>query len=201
MAIINKSRTPDSEKNRWGTTQGCFLDACKLFLKFTRKSFVIDVAAEPETAKCDKYYVSPNFVDIPNWLHSLNQNDHKTIIGFDGLQCDWIDGFWCNPPFDLKQEFLKKAYEESLKGCRGIVLVPYEPLTDWWIENVEGKAALILEPDGRYAFTETDGVTVKRGVNFGSVFLLFDESRKITPRFRFNRFNSRRKQKEINHDV
>ncbi|PSW14766.1 hypothetical protein C9I98_21510 [Photobacterium sanctipauli] len=184
MAILIKSTTAQSDKNRWGTQWPCFWDAQALY----GRAFELDVAAEPETTKCAEFYVSPEWFERSREQCAFRLNPNATVRGFDALQCDWASHWWCNPPFDKKPEFLSKALEQAKKGHSGMMLLPYEPLTGWWLEYVEGKAAAIYEPDGRYNFVEPDGVTKKTGVNFGSVFVLFTPGYfPVTQRIRFKR--------------
>ncbi|GAB3528591.1 DNA N-6-adenine-methyltransferase [Photobacterium alginatilyticum] len=191
MPILIKSNTAASDKNRWGTQWECFWDAQALY----GRPFELDVAAEPETTKCAEFFVSPEWFSrhrLSNYgLHGLETfrfNPNSKIVGFDALQCDWAPHWWCNPPFDKKPEFITKAVAEAKKGNPGMMLLPYEPLTGWWLQYVEGKAAAVYEPDGRYNFVEPDGETKKTGVNFGSVFVLFTPGYfPVTQRIRFKR--------------
>lgn len=59
MAILVKSKTSSDNKNLWGTTWECFEDANELY----GRKFECDVAAEPLTAKCRKYFTSPDILD------------------------------------------------------------------------------------------------------------------------------------------
>nr|WP_275125076.1 DNA N-6-adenine-methyltransferase [Vibrio fluvialis] len=128
-----------------------------------------------------------------DWPEQLKRNNlpdggAATCVGFDGLLCDWEDGWWCNPPFDRKIEFIQKATEEMFKGRDGMMLLPYEPLSGWWIDLVDGFASVVYEPNGRYSFYEADGYTKKTGVNFGSVLLLFTRRKLETPRRKFTKY-------------
>mgnify|MGYP003139136647 CR=1 FL=1 len=38
----------------------------------------------------------------------------------------------CNPPYSKIGEFVKKAYEESLKGCTVVMLIPSRTDTKYW---------------------------------------------------------------------
>lgn len=195
MTILVDSKTPDGVKNKWATQWPCFFDASTQFLLATGKRFVLDVAAEPQTAKVNRFYLPPDWVnEHPSGSYDglLPKNQYSRAlnpkcVGFDGLQCDWEDGWWCNPPFDLKQEFIQKAVDEMFKGRDGMMLLPYEPLTVWWEELVEGYASMVYEPIGRYPFYEHDGHTKKSGVNFGSVLVLFTRKGIQTPRWRIHK--------------
>lgn len=143
-----KSSTALSDKNFWATSRECFQDATALY----GRKFELDICAEPKTAKCSLYY-------------SIQD-------GNDALALPWADHWWCNPPFDNKFSFIKKAFIEAQKGFEGMMLLPYEPATQWWHQML-GKGVIVYEPDGRYNFLERDGVTKKKGVNFPSAFVLF----------------------------
>lgn len=173
MAILIESKTADGAKNRWATADNCFADALALY----GRAFSIDVCAEPQTAKVNRFYVSPEWLNSQPSLDIIRKHSDKKIVGFDALQCDWDHDWWCNPPFDLKIEFIKWAQIQTAAGRGGMMLLPYEPLTTWWRKHVTPFATAIYEPDGRYQFYEIDGVTKKTGANFGSVFVLFTPHR------------------------
>jgi len=165
MANLVKSKTDSSNKNRWATTWDCFATAERLY----GRQFQLDVCAEPQTAKAGMYYINP---DWQMDLDALRDSD-STCVGFDALQCEWLNDYYLNPPFDLKREFLEAARKASRRGLSGMMLLPYEPCTKWFRELVMKHATAIYVPDGRYNFLETDGVTKKTGVNFPSCFILW----------------------------
>lgn len=146
MAHLVKSKTPDSNKNFWATTWECFADAEHLF----GRKFIIDVAAEPLTAKCKLFFTQAD----------------------DSLSLNWPDSWFLNPPFDLKAQFIHHAKQQREKGRAGMMLLPYEPCTRWWSENLS-KGVICYVPNGRYPFLERNGYTKKTGVNFPSCFVLF----------------------------
>jgi DNA N-6-adenine-methyltransferase (Dam). len=146
MAILVKSKTPDGDKNFWATTWECFADAEHLF----GRKFIIDVAAEPLTAKCKLFFTQAD----------------------DALSLDWPDSWFLNPPFDLKAQFIHHAKQQQSNGRAGMMLLPYEPCTKWWAETLRTNVICYV-PDGRYSFLERDGRTKKNGVNFASCFVLF----------------------------
>ena len=174
MAILIKSKTPEADRNFWSTQWGCFLDAQRLH----GRSFRLDVAAEPLTAKCNLYYARPEMVDELLDCRTSAETKRQmresgaVCVGLDALLLPWEDDWWCNPPFDLKEQFIIKAKREQAKGHAGMMLLPYEPLTNWWRDNL-AEGVIVYEPDGRYNFMERDGKTRKSGANFGSVLVSF----------------------------
>ena len=173
MAILVKSSTPSEDKNRLSTTWECFNDA-KLVTGLT---FVLDVAAEAPTAKCGNYITPEEDALSVNWGDRLAQV-HKNNLSLIATRSPVANvGLWCNPPFDLKLEFIQKAYDESrTHGISICLLIPYEPLTIWWRCMIDGVARTVYEPRGRYRFYKPDGKTRMAGSNFGVCFVVFDGS-------------------------
>ncbi len=55
-------------------------------------------------------------------------------IDDDALSQDWSGICWMNPPYSQSALWVKKAYEESLKGTTVVCLVPSATDTKWWHE-------------------------------------------------------------------
>ncbi|MFB2865718.1 DNA N-6-adenine-methyltransferase [Aeromonas sp. MdU4] len=177
MAILIDSGTPASDKNFWATTWECFYDAQELY----GRPFDCDVAAEPSTTKCSRYFTShlllDRLLDYRSREEVLAQireaeNERSVCIGLDSLNLNWPEHWWCNPPFDFKPEFITKARQQQANGKPGMMLLPYEPLTTWW-RRLLADEVIIYEPNGRYQFYERDGKTRKNGANFGCALIAF----------------------------
>lgn len=95
-----------SETDLWSTPQGVFN---KLNLEY---NFTLDPCATEENAKCETYFTKLE----------------------DGLKQDWSGHtVFMNPPYGREiKAWMKKAYEESLKGCVVVCLVPSRTDTIWW---------------------------------------------------------------------
>ena len=108
------SKTDPENKDEWRTDPVLF-ELCNREFKFN-----LDAAASAENTLCHNYYT---------------QEDNA-------LEQDWgmlprITNVWCNPPFSLKWEFLKKGWQEHLKGANCCFLVPGDAQeTRWWVETV-----------------------------------------------------------------
>lgn len=73
--------------------------------------FETDVCATHENAKCKNYFTQE----------------------VDGLSQDWKGVCWMNPPYGRTiKDWMKKAYESSLKGATVVCLVPARTDTQWW---------------------------------------------------------------------
>ncbi|MFV0357787.1 MAG: DNA N-6-adenine-methyltransferase [Bacteroides thetaiotaomicron] len=174
MPILVNSNTPVDDKNFWATSWEAFCDAEVLY----GREFEIDVAAEPKTAKCQQYFARPELLDAlldyrtREETARLMRISPNTCVGLDSLNLRWPQHWWCNPPFDLKEEFVLHSRKQQFSGRSGMMLLPYEPLTQWW-RRLLARDCIIYEPDGRYQFYERDGKTKKNGANFGSVLVAF----------------------------
>ncbi len=98
-----------SNKVDYGTPQWLFDKLNKEF------DFGVDVCANKENSKCH-YYID-NCLTINDWTIPFQ----KRPICF------------MNPPYGRQiGKFIKKAYEESLKGCTVVCLLAARTDTRWW---------------------------------------------------------------------
>ena len=174
MAILVASKTPEADRNFWATQWECFADAQELH----GRKFALDVCAEPLTAKCERYIARPELLDELLDYRSRDRireemaASSSLCVGLDAFNTSWDADWWCNPPFDLKHEFIAQAKHYQATGRPGMMLLPYEPLTNWWRASLS-EGVIIYEPDGRYNFMARDGKTKKSGSTFGSVLVSF----------------------------
>ena len=105
------------------------------------------MCAVPETAKCEKFFTPE----------------------IDGLKQDWSkDVCWMNPPYGREQiKWIKKAYEESLKGATVVCLIPARPDTIVWHEYIFPHAEVRFIK-GRLKF-----VGAEAGAVFPSALVIF----------------------------
>ena len=112
----------------WSTPQG-FFD--RLNAEF---SFTMDVCADPKNAKCPIYYTRDK----------------------SGLEAQWWGKAWMNPPYDHTiGKWIRKAWEESQKGCIVVCLLPAKTDTRWWHDYVM-LATEIRFVKGRLCFENGD---------------------------------------------
>jgi phage N-6-adenine-methyltransferase len=99
-----------SKSNEWETPKGFFKKYDDIF------NFDIDVASTDENHLVDKYWTIKDDALSKDW---------------SGMTC------WMNPPYGREiGKFVKKAYEESLKGATVVCLIPSRTDTAWWHEYV-----------------------------------------------------------------
>lgn len=136
-----------SESNEWRTPK-------KLFDKINEEHhFELDAAATKENSLCEHFYT----------------------IEDDALKQDWskYKSVWCNPPYGrLIGKFVKKAYEESEKGCLVFMLIPARPDTKWWHEYCSKGFVWFIK--GRLKFYKDD-VTNLQSAPFPSALIKFDK--------------------------
>ena len=95
-----------SKTPEWSTPQDFFDELDKEF------NFTLDPCANKKNAKCPKYF---------------NRKQ-------DGLKQSWGgERVFMNPPYGREiGDWMRKAYEESLKGTLVVCLVPSRTDTRWW---------------------------------------------------------------------
>lgn len=107
-----------SKSNEWETPQEFFDKYNAIY------NFDMDVCATDENHLVDKYWTEED----------------------DSLTKDWGNNVcWMNPPYGRSiKHFIKKAYEESLKGATVVCLIPSRTDTSWWHDYVmKGKIEFI----------------------------------------------------------
>lgn len=132
-----------SKTNEWATPQYLFDELDRDF------NFTLDPCATEDNAKCDKYFT----------------------IEDDGLIQDWSnDVVFMNPPYgrDIKH-WVRKAYEESLKGSIVVCLIPSRTDTTYWHDYIFGKASDIRFLKGRIKFGDS-----KNSAPFPSAIVVYE---------------------------
>jgi phage N-6-adenine-methyltransferase len=130
MDLKTKNLMFSSVKLSWATPKS-FFDSLDKEFKFT-----LDACASSDNAKCENYF-------------SLKE---------DGLSQDWSGNVvFCNPPYGRGiKSWIKKAYEESLKGnTKVVMLIPSRTDTKYWHEYVM-KAQEIRFVKGRLKFGDSN---------------------------------------------
>lgn len=141
---VDRSKIHANHKNHWETPQWFFDYLDGIF------EFKVDLFASKSNAKCKKYFCEDDTPLHPNaMMHPIR---------------DWfrIDGWsWANPPYGSGiEDIVRNAAEQSLKGFRGVFLLPHNSSSQWYHRYVEPYARItILE--GRLQF-EIDGKRPKR---------------------------------------
>ena len=131
-----------SKTNEWSTPQDFFDELDKEF------NFTLDPCSTSENAKCAKYFT----------------------VEDDGLKQDWSnDVMFMNPPYGREiKHWIKKAYEEHIKGATVVCLIPSRTDTTYWHDYIFGKASDIRFLRGRLKFGDS-----KNSAPFPSAVIIY----------------------------
>jgi len=140
---MNTALMFSSETDLWATPQD-FFDSLNDEFNFT-----LDPCANPQNAKCSKFYTLEN----------------------DGLKQNWGgETVFCNPPYGRAiKDWVKKCYEESLKpNTKVVMLIPARTDTIYFHQYIYNKAKEIRFIKGRLKFGES-----KNSAPFPSMVVVF----------------------------
>jgi site-specific DNA-methyltransferase (adenine-specific) len=140
-----------SDKQDWETPWTLFNPLDNAF------HFDIDVCANDTNTKC------PHFI----YNGSLETGWKEK---FEEREGDYAPVCWCNPPYNQAEKWLKKAYEEALKGCTVVCLVAARPDTKAWQNVIFPHAQAICFIRGRIKF-----VGAKDPAMFPSALVVFKD--------------------------
>ena len=112
-------------------TPPAFLDAVRR--RFGLVSFAIDLAASDENRVADLW-----FTEAENALEQPWRTSDRGVA-------------FCNPPFANIAPWVEKAWKESRRGARVLLLLPAGVGSNWWRDWVDGKAFVLLL-NGRITF-------------------------------------------------
>lgn len=149
----NEDQLFSSDRQDWATPRALF-DALD-----SEFSFALDAAASTNNAKCENY--------ITKEEDSLGLCWHSRVPCSDS-------SIWLNPPYGRDiGKWIKKAYEESLKGMTVVVLTFCRSDTKWW-HRWAMKACEVRLIEGRVRF---EGATASAPAP--SCLLVFNESKRL----------------------
>lgn len=108
-----------SVSEEWGTPQDLFDELNSVY------NFTLDPSASDYNHKCEKYFTKDD----------------------DGLSKSWSgETVFCNPPYGRHiGDWVKKAYDESLKGTKIVMLIPARTDTRWFHDYIYRKNNVRVE--------------------------------------------------------
>ncbi|MCB1147358.1 MAG: hypothetical protein KDK38_11185 [Leptospiraceae bacterium] len=92
---------------------------------------------------------------------------------FDGLEAEWGQNTFCNPPYSKISQWIEKAYFESLKGKTIVLLIPSRTDTRYWHDYIM-KADEIRFIKGRLKFSG-----LKNSAPFPSAIIVFNKLKEV----------------------
>lgn len=93
----------------------------------------------------------------------------------NGLEKEWGESTFVNPPYSGIKEWIKKGFWEWQKGKTIVFLIPSRTDTKWWHEYVM-KATEIRFIKGRLKFNDAKG-----SAPFPSAIIVFNKNEVTTP--------------------
>ena len=99
-------------------------------------------------------WMTPNYVyDILDDEFNFDFDPCPYKSNFNGLEVEWGNSNFVNPPYDRinKPKFIKKAYEEWLKGKTCVLLIPASTDTKEFHKTIFGNAEIRFV-EGRVSF-------------------------------------------------
>lgn len=131
-----------SQSVEWSTPQWLFDELDREF------SFLLDVCATPENAKCPRFY-SPETDGLhQDWVG----NAQALCIESAGVMPPAV---WGNFPYGrVIGKWVAKAAEESKKGLTVVCLLPARTCTKWWHRYIWDKTTHKPRPDVEVRFLE-----------------------------------------------
>ena len=135
-----------SETNEWSTPIDLYNSLDEIY------NFTLDPCSTKENAKCDKFFT----------------------IEDNGLIQDWSNEIvFMNPPYGREiKDWVKKAYEESLKGATVVCLIPSRTDTKYWHDYIFPYSREITFLKGRLKFGNS-----KNSAPFPSAIIVFKEDK------------------------
>jgi site-specific DNA-methyltransferase (adenine-specific) len=134
---------PTAVTQEWGTPQWLFDDLNKEF------HFVLDACATAAIAKCPKFF----------------------SVQEDALMQRWARSTYCNPPYGIAlKRWIQKAYEEAVRGCTVVMLLPARTDVEWFHRYCFVPGTEIRFIKGRIGF---DGAKGRSRAPFPSMIVIF----------------------------
>ena len=160
---MNQDLHFSSKSDEWETPKWLFDLLNEEFI------FKLDAAATKENCLCKNYFTQEQDALQQNW------SIHNTVF--------------CNPPYGRKiGRFVKKGYEESLKNCIVVSLIPARTDTKWWcdycskgeVRFIKGRIKFINKTFP--SFNENDNFKIF-AAPFPSAIVVFDKTKKSATRY------------------
>lgn len=88
------------------------------------------------------HYKTPDFIlDLfDTWFDPCPFDENPK---FDGLQIEWKNKTYCNPPYSQPGKWINKAIEESKKGKTIVMLLRVDTSTKWFAKLIENDAKIL----------------------------------------------------------
>jgi len=121
----------------------------------------------------DNWATPKDFYDNLNAEFNFDFDPCPLNSTFDGLEIEWGYSNFVNPPYSrkLKEQFIKKAYQESLKGKTCVLLLPVSTSTKIFHDIILPNAEIRFIK-GRIKFCP-NGKTINKCGQMDSMLVIF----------------------------
>lgn len=123
------------------------------------------------------------FWNTPSHLKQIIYEDYDILFDpcpvnphFNGLECEWLDRNFCNPPFHETEKWVKKILEELKKGRSTVLLMPARTCTSYFHELILPNVSEIVFIRGRVRYTSQDGKRKAGASPWPSILCVFTPS-------------------------
>lgn len=147
-----RERAVNINKRKYGTPQPFFDRLNAVFGPFT-----LDPCAEPSTAKCEKYFTEEDDGLSQDWSgHTVFMNPpfgrhEKACKNKCKKKRCGVRGFHIEKDIPGTEDWVSKAWTESLKGATVVGILPSSLSTKWWHDYVMRATTLIIV-EGRVSY-------------------------------------------------
>lgn len=115
----------------------------------------------------DNYATDSRIMEVfDNWFDPCPLNPNPEV---DGLQIEWKDKTYCNPPYSKPHLWIDKAIEENKKGKTIVMLLRMDTSTKWF-KRLQEANATFLWVNGRLRFGNTN-----KPANFPSMLVILNK--------------------------
>jgi len=121
-------------------------------------------------------YLSPEWIleVFKGWFDPCPLNDNPSE---NGLEIEWEDKTYVNPPYSAPLKWVEKAIEESKKGKTIAMLLRVDTSTKWF-SKIHEFGAIILWLNGRIKHKRADETYDKpTPANFASMLVIFPKQK------------------------
>jgi len=113
----------------------------------------------------------------PNWLMEIFRDWYDPCplnkVDWSGLNVDWKDKTYVNPPYSSPKAWVEKAVEENKKGKMIVMLMRMDTSTEWF-KMLQEANAHFLWFNGRLKFSDTG-----KPANFPSMLVVLEANKEV----------------------
>ncbi len=124
MTLLHqRERSEVSKSDEWETPKALFEWLCARYQFYPK----LDVCATIKNKKSDEF--------IPQTFDEYKKDEYSGAVYFNGLNANWFEKNWCNPPHSETELWVKKACKEFVEnGYETMMIIPANSTTTSYAE-------------------------------------------------------------------